>query len=300
MVGLFVAMIISTLAELATLGAVLPFLTLLAEPNQAFKYPLLQKLFFVLGWGGDNNILVPASVLFAIVAVCAAVIRMLFSWISFKFTFGLGVDISLEIYRRTLYQPYKYHVARNSSEIIAGLNKAQAVIFGVLNPLVLSASSLIFSLAILGALIRIDPVTASLAGLGFAVIYLLITFFTRRQLHANSKVIAENETQRIQVIQEGLGGIRDIIIDGTQVVYIRRFQNFDDFLRHAQAVNNFIGSAPRYLIKSFGMVLIAALAYWLSLGAGGLSAAVPVLGALAIGAQKLLRRCNKSTLAGRR
>jgi ABC-type multidrug transport system fused ATPase/permease subunit len=84
-----------------------------------------------------------------------------------------------------------------------------------------------------------------------------------------------------------LGGIRDVLIDGTQGVYIKRFWWVDASVRQAQAVNGFISTAPRYLIESIGMVFIAILAYWLSLREGGLSAAIPVLGALAVGAQKL-------------
>jgi ABC-type multidrug transport system fused ATPase/permease subunit len=285
--GLLVAMILGAIAELATLGAVLPFLALLADPTLTPKYPVLQKLFFMLGWGGDKSILLPAIILFGVVALSAAALRMFVSWVSFKWVFGLAVDIGVEVYRRTLYQPYSFHVARNTSEIIAGLNKVETVAFDVINALVQSATSLVLSLAIFGALICIDPVTAIVAGLGFALIYLVVTFSTRRKLRANSKVIAENDTRRIQAVQEGLGGIRDVLIDGTQAVYVRRFWQFDSTCRQAQGANNFIGAAPRYLIESIGMVLIAALAYWLSLRTGGLSAAIPLLGVLAIGAQKL-------------
>ena len=45
---------------------------------------------------------------------------------------------------------------------------------------------------------------------------------------------------------------------------------------------------PRYVMESVGMALIALLAYVLSLEVGGISTALPVLGALAIGAQRLL------------
>lgn len=287
-VGLFLFMIIGVAAELATLGAVLPFLALLAEPGTASNYPLLQRLFSLFGWRNENSILLPATILFAIVALCAAAIRMLLSWISLKCTMGAGVDISVEIYRRALYQPYKFHVAHNSSEIISGLDKSRTVVFEIINPLVQSALSICLSVAILAGLILIDPLVASAACLGFAVIYLVVTLATRRRLSTYSKLIAKNETLRLQAAQEGLGGIRDILIDGSQQVYVDRYWAIDASLKHAQAVANFIGTAPRYLIESVGMVLIVALAYWLSFRAGGVASALPVLGALAIGAQKLM------------
>jgi ABC-type multidrug transport system fused ATPase/permease subunit len=286
--GLSVLMIVGAVAELATLSAVLPFLAVLADPGLSSKYPQLQQLFAMLGWRGEGSILLPATLLFAVVALGAAAIRMLLSWVSIKFSFGVGADIGVEVYRRTLHQPYKFHIARNTSEIIAGLSKSQLIAREVINPLLQGALSLLLSLAILGALIRIDPVTALTVSLGFGAIYLVVTLATRHRLAANSRIFAVNETRRVQAVQEGLGAIRDILMEGTQNVYVDRFWTTDSAVRHAQTVNSFIGTVPRYLIESLGMVLIAALAYWLSLGQEGLPGAAPVLGALALGAQKLM------------
>ena len=37
-------------------------------------------------------------------------------WVGNRFSFGLGCDIGGEVYLRTLYRPYTWHVSRNSSE----------------------------------------------------------------------------------------------------------------------------------------------------------------------------------------
>ena len=92
----------------------------------------------------------------------------------------------------------------------------------------------------------------------------------------------------IKSLQEGLGGIRDVLIDGTQEFYCDLYQNADLSLRKANASNVIIGQSPRYMMEAVGMVLIAVLAYTLTLEEGGLVAAIPTLGALAVGAQKLL------------
>lgn len=281
-------MLVGAVAELASLGAVLPFLSLLADPSAAGVYPALQRFFSLFGWHNGQSILLPATILFAAVTLCSAAIRMFVSWVSFKFTFAVGLDIGVDVYRRTLYQPYSFHVARNTSEIIGGINKVQTVVFNVINPLVQCVVALVVSLVVLGGLILIDASTALMAGLSFALIYVAVTLSTRSRLRANSKIMASSETRRIQAIQEGLGGIRDVLIDGTQAVYLDRFAKVDAAQRRAQANSMFISSSPRYLIESIGMVLIACLAYWLSLRQGGLIAAIPTLGALAIGAQKLL------------
>jgi ATP-binding cassette subfamily B protein len=126
------------------------------------------------------------------------------------------------------------------------------------------------------------------ATVGFGIIYSSIMWAIRGRLNTNSNRIARESNQVIKSLQEGLGGIRDILLDGSQAVYCRQYRSADIALRHAQGSNSFLSSSPRYLVESVSMVLIAALAYLMSQGNRGLDAAVPILGALALGAQRML------------
>jgi ATP-binding cassette subfamily B protein len=85
-----------------------------------------------------------------------------------------------------------------------------------------------------------------------------------------------------------------VLIDGSQSFYCKRFRDADLTLRRAQASNAFIGASPRYAIEALGLVLIAGLAYQLAGEAGGVTSAIPVLGALALGAQRLLPQLQQA------
>ena len=287
LVGLFFLTLVSALAEMATLGAVVPFLALLADPTVANKYTLLQT---VLSWFGaeEGNVLLSAGVIFCMITISAALIRMLMMWSSMRFSYGLGADIGAEVYLRTLYQPYSWHVSQNSSEVLTGIDKVNVVVSGVLTPIMQGIVAMVMVIGILVMLVAIDWQTALIAGVGFTVMYGITTLALDSKVKKNSEIISENMSRRVQAVQEGLGGIRDVLLDGTQSVYHRRFSGFDYAMRCAQASNSVIGVSPRYLIEAAGMVLIIALAYWLSPRQGGLTGAIPVLGALAIGAQKLM------------
>jgi ATP-binding cassette subfamily B protein len=111
---------------------------------------------------------------------------------------------------------------------------------------------------------------------------------TRKRLLINSQTVARESTQVIKSLQEGLGGIRDVLIDGSQEFYCQIYRNADHPLRRAQGNNAFINFSPRYAMEALGMVLIAALAYALAQQSDGIAMAIPFLGALALGAQRLL------------
>ncbi len=282
-------MLVSAFAEVVSLGAVLPFLGILVAPDRVFGHPIAEDIAHAWGITLADQLVLPLTVAFAAAALMAGAIRILLLWGINRLAFATGADLGIEVYRRTLYQPYWVHVARNSSEVISGItNKVNGVVFGVLLPLLTLVSSTVLLVAIMLALIAIDPMVASVAAVGFGASYALITWLSRQRLHRNSQRIAHEQTHVIKALQEGLGGIRDVLLDGTQPVYCDIYRQADHPLRRAQGNNAFVGQSPRYIMEALGMVLIAALAYALSRQAGGIATALPVLGALALGAQRLL------------
>jgi len=282
-------MLVSAFVEVVSLGAVLPFLGILVAPEHVFNHPTVADMAQAWGITSADQLVLPLTVAFAAAALIAGAIRILLLWASTRLAFASGADLGIEVYRRTLYQPYRVHVARNSSEVISGItNKVNGVVFGVLLPLLTLVSSTVLLVAIMLALIAIDPMVASVAAVGFGASYALITWKSRRRLQRNSQRIAYEQTQVVKALQEGLGGIRDVLLDGTQPVYCDIYRQADHPLRRAQGNNVFIGGSPRPAMEALGMVLIAALAYALSRQVGGIATALPVLGALALGAQRLL------------
>jgi ATP-binding cassette, subfamily B, bacterial PglK len=155
-------------------------------------------------------------------------------------------------------------------------------------PLLTLISSIVLLIIVVIGFIAIDPVVALVSTIGFGSCYGLITWVSRKRLRRNSLRIAEDQTKVIKAIQEGLGGIRDVLLDGTQPVYCDIYLKADQTLRRAQGNNVFISGSPRYAMEALGVALITALAYALSRQVGGIGAALPVLGALALGAQRLL------------
>jgi len=281
-------MLAGSVAELITIGAVIPFISLMADPQSAFEFPRLQSLFLTLGWQEPSDILAPMVILFLLIVSMAMGIRLLLLWASNRYVYALGYDVGVTLYHRTLSQPYSFHIASNSSETIAAINKVQAVLNGAVKPVLEGAIALTLSVAILAALLWIQPVAMAIAAATFALAYLVIVGLTRLRLMMNSKRVAAAHTRRVRSVQEGLGGIRDIILDNSQDQVTQVFARADHQLRQAQASNAFLNQAPRYFIEALGIFLIVGMAWFLAAQEDGLVSALPVLGALALGAQRLL------------
>ena len=286
---LFFLIFLSSFAEIISIGAVIPFLAVLTDPDELFGHAVAQPFIHMLGYTEPGQLLLPLTIAFGVAAIMAGLMRLLMLWILTRLSYATGADLSMSIYRRTLYQPYQVHVGRNSSEVISGIvSKANLTISSIIMPILTLISSFVMLSLIMVALFSIDPFVASIAFGGFGLVYILIIWITRSQLLKDSQRVARESTQVVKSLQEGLGGIRDVLIDGTQNTYCQIYRKADRALRRAQGNNSFIGQSPRYIMEALGMLLIAVLAYTLAQHADGIAKAIPVLGALALGAQRLL------------
>ena len=281
-------MILASLADILSIGAVFPFFGALMSPEQVFKNKYGHMFFEFLNIDAPSQIILPITIVFCLVLLIASGIRILSVWLSVRFSFTIGSEISNDIYRRTLYQPYSVHISRNSSEIINGIwIKVSEVIFYILMPTMTLISSAFLVIALIVTLCLITPSSALIAIGGLIIIYAIIIKLTRQKLKSNSVDIAKESNNIVKNLQEGLSGIRDVLIDGSQKTFFETYKRTDHILRRAQGYNQIIAQIPNHLLMGLGMVLIAIIAYTLTL-AGGFAKAMPSLVALTLGLQRLL------------
>lgn len=282
-------MVVASIAEAVSIGAVLPFLGVLTSPERVFTHAEIQPFVRLLEIETPQQLLLPVALGFCAAAIVSGGVRLLLLYTTTRYSYVVGADLSIDAYRRTLYQPYAVHISRNSSEVINGITGKTAMMVGsILVPMLNLFSVFMLLVGILSALLSIDPTIALTAGVFFGGVYWLIIRVSRRRLQINSECIARESTQVIKSLQEGLGGIRDVLVGGTQAAYVSIYQAADRRLRYAQGNNTFIGASPRFVIETLGMVLVVSLAYVISQREGGVTAAIPILGTVALGAQRLL------------
>jgi len=295
-------MVAGAVAELGTIGAVVPLLGLLASAGGG------QDRIWIFGiprsLSGLDPLLVAAS-LFILLAVAAGLIRLQLARSSRRFVFGLGHELAVEIQRRVLLQPFSFHDHRNSSALLNAMHKTETSVLNVLLPLMHAATSAIIGVCVIALLLVVAPLITLIVGTAFVATYALISRASRKRLADNSEILEHAYDDRLQVVQESLGGIRDVILDDAQDMYLRDFAAHDAKVAEARATTEFISLAPHYVIEMAGMVAIAAVAVVAARQNGGIIVALPMLGALALGAQRLLPLVQQiysgwSTLEGQR
>lgn len=289
--AIIILMIVSSVAEILSLGSILPFLGVLANPSKAIE--IFKSLPFGLGILFDGKsaswLMTFITIVFILAVIFSGAVRFLSHYALIRFGHAIGADFSARMVQLTLYQPYIAHCKKNSGDFLNVLTvRVNETVYGVLVPSLIILSSIFLGLAILMSLFIIEPYVAlgSLAIFGF--VYILMSMFTQRKLVNYSDVMHVTSNRLIKILQEIIGGIRDILLDGTQKNFLKYYLQVDVPLRQARSKAQFISTTPRYVIEVSGMVIIALIALYLSSQSLGMYGAIPVIGAMALGSQKLL------------
>jgi len=287
--NLLLLMIFVSICEVISIGAIAPFFVILSSPDRLLQNPILESILSFFGITDSKYLVYYLTILFCFIALFSSMMRFLLFRKSTTLSFITGAELGHKIYSRSLYQPYITHTKRNSSEVISAITvKTTALIYEAIMPILNIISATFILTAIYLTILFSYPLIALCFGIILSTIYISISRLTKIYLHENSKVVSKGQVDIIKALQEGLGGIRDVLIDGTQEVYCKLFEKANYTLQTAQSNIQFIGGVPRFIIEPLSILLISFLALYLSRSEEGMLGAIPVLAILAYSAQRML------------
>ena len=173
--SVFLLMIVSSFAEILSIGAVLPFLSVVVTPQVVYENELAKPFINFLDLSSPDQLLLPLTILFGVAAIFSGIMRIISLWVQTRVGHIVGADLSIDIYRTTLYQDYSTHISRNSSDLIAGIaTKTTNTVYYIVLPCLNILSAFFILTLFLFALALVEPFIAigTLFSLGF--IYLII------------------------------------------------------------------------------------------------------------------------------
>jgi ABC-type multidrug transport system fused ATPase/permease subunit len=277
--------IISSLIDAVSVGAIVPFIAILSSPENFSKNSKVKHILNSFKIYENNQLVIYLTSIFIILVLLSGILRWLLIYYNSKVSNSIGSDLAYLLYKNTLYQPYLNHTARNSSEIIAGVSRAGDVVSLIVTPIFLLMNSLFTVIFLIITLIILNPVIIFLTFFIIGVLYLTIMHFVKDKLKSESAFISSKKPLLLKALQEGLGGIRDILIDGSQEVYSDIFYKNERELRNSNARVTLITNTPNIAIQTFGITIIAIFAGVFSvsnnLSNDSFSNGLPFLGALA-------------------
>ena len=286
-------MIINSLAEVISLALIIPFLSALTNPENLFQIKIIKSSSDLLQIESPYELRLPLTIIFCSIVIFSGLIRLLNLWLTFKIGGLVGNDITTKVFKKILYQPYLDHIASHTSASISTITQeVSIVVYRVVIPQLQLISSAIISICLITALIIINWEIAFLAGFLMTFFYFLTILLSKNYVKILSKQEVFLNKSLIKLIQESLGSIREVILNNSNLYFYRNFKEISFQLESVRAKSNFLSTYPRIALEPVGITLLALIAYF-SVSQNGLDNALPLIGSLALGIQKLLPLTQK-------
>ena len=282
-------MLLVSLLEIISIGAVIPFVAVLVDPSKLLSDPYLSGILITLNIEDHEELRYFITLIFSIIIVLSSITRLSLLLMQSRVGYAIGADLGYKIYSAVLSRSYEDHIVHNSSETISAITKkTNSCVSSTIIPLMNVIASSITCVLIVLVLIFVDPKKTLLILGVFGFLYLIVWVTIRRKIQENSANIALKHDVIVKNVVEGLNSFRNIIIENNAKLYLGVFRESDVSLRRSLASNQFSSESPKYLMEALGMILISWFAY-LSIKRGAeFQDFLPSIGVLVLGAQRIL------------
>ena len=277
------------LLDMVGVAAILPFLAVLSNPTIIGTSGPLSLVYDTLGFETETGFLTFLGfAVFALVIVGIGVRALTFYLIT-RFNRRAVQHLAVSLLERYLARPYEWYLNRNSAETGKMiLSEAAYVVNQVIAPAIRLAANALVALALVALLLYLEPVGAMVAAVFLSGAFALIYHFAGRWLSRVGEDRLRATEERMRITQEAMLGIKVIKLRNLEGEILSRFRGPSNRIARHQATIHLISDLPHYAMEAvcFGGMLVFVL--WLVGSGGSLEAALPVIGAFAFAALRLM------------
>lgn len=287
---LFGMMLVMGLFEVIGVGSIMPFISVVANPEIVSTNPYLATLHDGLGFTNRDSFLVFLGGVVFILVIGSLTFTAVTHWTMVRYAYNRNYALSCRLLRGYLGQPYSFFLNRNSSDLgKTMLSEVEQVVEWNLMAVMKLTANAIVALCLILLIVAVDPFVAlsamAIVGGAYTFIYLILRRYVSR---IGAKRVRANQ-DRFQVAQEALGGIKDVKVLGLEDIYMDSFRRPASRFATTQANNRIISEMPKFALQGLlfgGMLLL--LVSLLLLEGGSLANVLPIIGLFAFAGARLI------------
>jgi ABC-type multidrug transport system fused ATPase/permease subunit len=286
-------MLVGMLFETIGIGLLVPVLTVISEKNIGEAYPKLNPLLNTLGNPTHSQLVIWIMSLLVVIYFLKMLFLSLLAWRQSKFVYGLQANFSQKLFEGYLFQPYAFHLNRNSATLIRNTTVLISIMTSSLTAFMTILTEVCIFLGIFVFLLYFEPVGTLLVGGLFAVTFLLFNIITKKKLLQWGNSYQIHEGKRIMHLQQGLGGVKDVKLLGRENNFLKSYYHSNYESAKAGQYKESLAALPRLWMEIIVVVCMAVLLIILAIQGKGFSMILPILGVFAASAFRLMPSVNR-------
>jgi ABC-type multidrug transport system fused ATPase/permease subunit len=287
---MFVGMVLETLG----VGLVIPAIALLTQSDFAHNYPSFQPTLQALGNPSQRSLAVGGMLVLVGVYLIKTLFLALLAWRQMRFAFGVQAQLSQRLFTLYLRQPYTFHLQRNSAQLIRNvINEVGVFTFNTILPGMLLLTESLVLLGLCSLLIVIEPLGALIVASVLGATAWGFHRLTRGRVARWGEARLHHEGLRIQHLQEGLSGAKDVKLLGRETDFLDQYRVHNVESARAGQLQLTLTQLPRLWLELLAVGGLAILVISMLAQNRALEAVLPALGLFAAAAFRLMPSVNR-------
>jgi ABC-type multidrug transport system fused ATPase/permease subunit len=288
--ALQIMVILMSFTEIIAVASIIPFMALVGDMNLLQQDTYISKIYRASGLISESQFVLILGVIILIILFISTVISMFTTWRLSIFATKIGTEIADRLYSYYLNREWLFHTSGSSAQLTKKISyETTRITNGVLVPLLQMNARISLALFMSLTIFIYDPKVA-LVGLAiFALAYFILYKLVRSRLQINGRAISQGNEERFRLMNEGFGGIKDVLLLGKAYEFIKRFKQTGGVLAYSQGTNAALAQVPRYFMElvAFGS-MITLIIYLVAVHDNNLGMILPILSVYALAGFKLL------------
>ncbi|MEY2965077.1 MAG: hypothetical protein RLZZ228_890 [Actinomycetota bacterium] len=263
-------------STVAGIAAVMPFFAVLAEPSLIESNRWLGVAYEWSGAESPRAFVVFLGIALIVAITLANVVNLLGKLAMTRFAFWVSNDLQITLFNEYLNRDYLFHSRENSATLVSKTTwQVQRITNGILQQGINLLTNVITIGTIVGAIVLVNPTVAAGAALVIGGSYVLIYLGVRNRLQRFGQLQTRANAARQRALQEGFGGIKEIIVLNVRGIFRREFEERCWDISKTSADAQVIGQSPKHALECIAVGGLVGVALIMSSAAGESSSAGP-------------------------
>lgn len=293
-IGLAIAMLIGGTIEAVGIGAILPLIYIMGDPNWLEQHKNVEKLLEGIGITTHSHFVVLCALCLILMYIMKNIYLAWQSRMQINFVMKGQIIFAGELFKTYLARPYIFHVNHNTAILTRNVSSGATTAFaGVLIPALQLVTEVVAVFIIWVMLVIVDAFTAIVVA-GFLAIILWLLIKTFRKKIVEQGIIQNKYAGEMgRWINQGLGSIKETKVLEKEAYfaheYIKGYTQFGEANRKFSLLNQM----PRLLIETVVVTALLLLIIIKICQGYNPMDIVPLLGVLALAAFRLMPSANR-------
>ncbi len=285
-----ILVLLMALMEIAGVASIIPFMTLVGNMNLLGQDTAIAQVYQATGITSESQFVFLLGIGVLVMLFVSTVISMFTIWRLSMFANKVGAEIADRLFNHYLEQNWLFHASGSSAQLTKKIAiETQRVTGGILVPLLHMNARFVLALLLVLSIFVYEPTVAIIGFSTFTLAYFFLFKVVRMRLQKNGRALSVVNEDRFRLMNEGFGGIKDVLLLGRESDFTERFKQTGMTLAYSQGTNAALVQVPRYFMEliAFGS-MISMVLYLITSSGSNLGIILPMLSVYALASIKLL------------